>query len=61
MSLESLEASCSFCQFREDCDYVSEFRCSRKKPLVDFLALLHERKSAKFICSFNLPKIMKTC
>ena len=25
-----------FCQFREDCDYVSKFRCSRKKSLVDF-------------------------
>ena len=32
-SLESLEASWAscyyFCQFLEDCDYVSEFRCSR--------------------------------
>ena len=60
---EPLVLHVTCCQFREDCDYVCEFRFSRQKSLVDFfgIGLCTCQEICIFICSFNLPKFMKSC
>ena len=50
-----------FCQFREDCDYISEFRCSRKISARFFGIGPCTCKEICRFCSFNLPKVMKMC